>query len=173
MVYERWSSHHHYDRSFQIDVFSPHWRVGFLFLVLYPPSSASRLPSSRPPLHPPTHPPTHSLSHARTHSLPPSLSLTHSHTHTSLTHIMAGVGQCALPRGRMYALASLWCPLGSAAFAWQAWDNVHCQGVGCTPWRPSGVPWAPLLLRGRLRQAWDNVHWQGVGCTPWRPSGVP
>ena len=238
MVYERWSSHHHYDRSFQIDVFSPHWRVGFLFLVLYPPSSASRLPSSRPPLHPPTHPPTHSLSHARTHSLPPSHSLTHTHhSHTSWQawgnvhcqgvgctpwrpsgvpwappllrgkrgtmctakgsdvrpgvplvslglrcfcvagcgrrgtmctgkgsdvrpgvplvslrlrrFCVAGVGQCALPRGRMYALASFRCPLASAAFAWQAWDNVHCQGVGCTPWRPSGVPWAPLLLRHR------------------------
>ena len=62
---------------------------------------------------------------------------------------VAGVGQCALPRGRMYALASLRCPLVSAAFAWQAWDNVHCQGVGCTPWRPSGVPWSPPLLRGR------------------------
>ena len=62
---------------------------------------------------------------------------------------VAGVGQCALPRGRMYALASLRCPLGSAAFAWQAWDNVECQGVGCTPWRPSAIPWAPLLLRGR------------------------
>ena len=69
---------------------------------------------------------------------------------------VAGVGQCALPRGRMYALASLGSPpllrgrrgtmcvakgsdvrLGvpwvSASFAWQAWDNVHCQGVGCTP----------------------------------------
>ena len=32
---------------------------------------------------------------------------------------------------------------------WQAWENVECQGVGCTPWRPSGVPWSPLLLRGR------------------------
>ena len=74
---------------------------------------------------------------------------------------VAGVGQCALARGRMYALASLWCPLGSAAFAWQAWDNVHCQGVGCTPWRPSGVPWAPLLLHGR----------RGTMCTV-RP-GVP
>ena len=54
---------------------------------------------------------------------------------------VAGVGQCALPRGRMYALASLagvgQCALprgrmyamGSASFAWQAWDNVHCQGV--------------------------------------------
>ena len=75
---------------------------------------------------------------------------------------VAGVGQCALPRGRMYALASLRAPpllrsrrgtmctakgsdvrpgvpSGSAAFAWQAWDNVHCQGVGCTPWRPLGL----------------------------------
>ena len=110
---------------------------------------------------------------------------------------VAGVGQCALPRGRMYALASLRCPLVSAAFAWQAWDNVHCQGAGCTPWRPSGVPPVSLglrrfcmagvgqcaLPRGRMYalaslrcplvsaafawQAWDNVHCQGV-----RP-GVP
>ena len=62
---------------------------------------------------------------------------------------VAGVGQCALPRGRMYALASLWRPWVSASFAWQAWDNLHCQGVGCTPWRPSGVPGSPPLLRGR------------------------
>ena len=41
-------------------------------------------------------------------------------------------------------------PWVSASFAWQAWDNVHCQGVGCTgsDVRP-GVPWAPPLLRGR------------------------
>ena len=47
--------------------------------------------------------------------------------------------------------ASLRCPLVSAAlpvaFAWQAWDLVHCKGVGCTPWRPSGVPLAFLGLR--------------------------
>ena len=191
---------------------------------------------------------------------------------------VAGVGQCAPPRGRMYALASLGAPLllrgrrgtmctakgsdvrpvctakasgvrpgvlgappllrgrrgtmciakgsdvrpgvpwGSAAFAWQAWDNVHCQGVGCTPWRPLGLRFfcvagvgqcalprgrmyalasvgAPPLLRGRRGtmctakgsdvrpdvpwgsasfawQAWDNVHCQGVGCTPWRPLGL-
>ena len=30
-------------------------------------------------------------------------------------------------------------PWGSASFAWQAWDNVHCQGVGCTPLRPLGL----------------------------------
>ena len=70
--------------------------------------------------------------------------------------------QCALPRGQMYALASLGAPpllrgrrtstctakgsdvrpgvpWGSAAFAWQAWDKVHCQGVRCTPWRPLGL----------------------------------
>ena len=206
-----------------------------------------------------THP--HSLAHSLTQSLTPSLtqslthsltlSHTHSHTHPhshSLTHSPSLTH--SLPRGRMYALAPLWRSLGSAAFAWQAWDNLHCQGVGCTPWRPSGVPWAPPLLRGRrgtistakgrmhalaslwrslgsvafawqawdnlhcqglaflglrrfcvagvgqsplprgrvyalaslwrslgsaafARQAWDNLHCQGVGCMPWRPSGVP
>ena len=72
---------------------------------------------------------------------------------------VAGLGQCALPRARMYALASLGSPpllrgrrgtmctakgsdvrpgvpWVSASFAWQAWHNVHCQGLGCTPWRP-------------------------------------
>ena len=102
---------------------------------------------------------------------------------------VAGVAQCALPRGRMYALASLGSPLllrgrrgtmctakgsdvnvrpgvpwVSASFAWQAWHNVHCQGVGCTPWRPLGLSFA--------WQAWHNVHCQGVGCTPWRPLGL-
>ena len=154
---------------------------------------------------------------------------------------VAGVGQCALPRGLMYALASLGAPplsrgrrgtmctakgsdvrpgvpWGSASFAWQAWDNVHCQGVWCTPWRPLGLRLfcvagvgqcalprglmyalaslgAPPLLRGRRGtmctakgsdvrpgvpwgsasiawQAWDNVHCQGVRCTLWRPLGL-
>ena len=154
---------------------------------------------------------------------------------------VAGVGQSALPRGRMYALASLGSPpllrgrrgtmctakgsdvrpgvpWVSASFAWQAWHNVHCQGVGCTPWRPLGLRLfcvsgvaqcalprggmyalaslgSPPLLRGRRGtmctakgsdvrpgvpwvsasfawQAWHNVHCQGVGCTPWRPLGL-
>ena len=154
---------------------------------------------------------------------------------------VAGVGQCALPRGRMYALASLGSPpllrgrrgtmctvkgsdvrpgvpWVSASLAWQAWHNVHCQGLGCTPWGPLGLrlfcvagvaqsalPRArmyalaslgsPPLWRGRRStmctakgsdvcpgvpwvsasfawQAWDNVHCQGVGCTPWRPLGL-
>ena len=98
---------------------------------------------------------------------------------------VAGVAQCALPRARMYALASLgspplWrgrrgtmctakgsdvrpgVPWVSAAFAWQAWDNVHCQGLGCTPWVSASFAW----------QAWHNVHCQGLGCTPWRPLGL-
>ena len=45
-----------------------------------------------------------SLSHSLTHSL--------THTHTDLH---------------------------SLSFAWQAWHNLHCQGVGCTPWRPLGL----------------------------------
>ena len=62
---------------------------------------------------------------------------------------VGGVGQCALPRGPTYTLSSFRCPLGSAAFAWQAWGNVRCHGVGCTASRPSGVPGSPPLLRGR------------------------
>ena len=179
--------------------------MGFLFLVLYPPSAASRrLPPLSHPLthshsltHTLTHSHTHSLTHSHSHSLTHTHSLTQSLTHSfthSLTRVagvgqcafcVAGVGQCALPRGWMYALASLGAPSllrgrrgtmctakgldvrpgvpwGSAAFAWQAWDNVHCQGVGCTPWRPLGLRrfcggriyalaslGAPLLLRGR------------------------
>ena len=67
---------------------------------------------------------------------------THTHTHTH-------TGQCALPRGRMYAPGFRWRPWVSASFAWQAWDNVHCQGVGCTPRGSAGVPGSPPLLRGR------------------------
>ena len=120
--------------------------MGFLFLVLYPPPR----PPARPPPHSLTHSPTHSLTHSLIQSL------------TQCAFCVAGVAQCALPRGRMYALASLGSPSllrgrrgtmctakgsdvrpgvtwVSASFARQAWDNVHCQGVGCTPWRPLGL----------------------------------
>ena len=276
--------------------------MGFLFLVLYPPPR----PPARPPPHSLTHLThthtltdtlthshtlTHSLSHSLTHSL--THPLTHSHTHSMCIlrgrrgamctakgsdvrpgvpwvsasfawqawhnvrcqgvgcapwrplglrlFCVAGVAQCALPRGRMYALASLGSPpflrgrrgtmctakgsdvrpgvpYISASFEWQAWHNVHCQGVGCTPWRPLGLRLfcvagvaqcalprgrmcalaslgSPPLLRGRRGtmctakgsdvrpgvpwvsasfawQAWHNVHCQGVGCTPWRPLGL-
>ena len=174
-------------------------------------------PLGAPPLLPPppsrplsslTHTHTHSLSLTHTHSLSlsHSHSLTHTHTHSlSLTH------------SHSLTLTHSF----THSFAWQAWDNVHCQGVGCTPWRPLGLRLfcvagvagvgqcalprgrmyalaslgAPPLLRGRRGtmctakgsdvrpgvpwgsaffawQAWDNVHCQGVGCTPWRPLGL-
>ena len=72
-----------------IDVwgFSPHWRVGFLFLVLYP--RLLLLLPVLPPQHTLTH--THSLTLTHTHTITHthSHSLTHSHTHTltlTLTH---------------------------------------------------------------------------------------
>ena len=68
----------------------------------------------------------------------------------------------APPRGRMYALASPWCSAGGVCVAGVGL-NVHCQGIGCTPWRPLVSAW---LLRGRRG---TMVHCQGVGCTPWRP----
>ena len=150
--------------------------MGFLFLVLYPLLLLVLLPSRPPSLpHPLTHTLTHSLTHALTHSHTHSLSLTHSHTPllrgrrgTMCTakgsdvrpgvplaslglrrFCVAGVGQCALPRGRMYAPGFRWRPWVSASFAWQAWDNVRCQGVGCTPRGSAGVPGSPPLLRGR------------------------
>ena len=109
---------------------------------------------------------------------------------------VAGVGQCALPRGRMYAPGFRWRPWVSASFAWQAWDNVHCQGVGCTPRGSAGLRlfcvagvgqcalprgrmyalgfrWRPWVSASFAWQAWDNVHCQGVGCTPRGSAGVP
>ena len=82
---------------------------------------------------------------------------------------VAGVGQCALSRGRMYAPGFRWRPWVSASFAWQAWDNVHCQGVGCTPRGSAGVPGSPPLLRGRrgtMCIAKVHIFW-GDGKPPW------
>ena len=43
---------------------------------------------------------------------------------------VAGVGQCALPRGRMYGVGCTpWRPLSSASFAWQTWDNAFLCGT--------------------------------------------
>ena len=88
--------------------------------------------------------------------------ITRTHTHHSLTHVIRGQ-RCPsgvlwspplcrwLLRGRRGTWCtakgsdvrpgvlpvSIRCPLVSAAlpvaFAWQAWDLVHCKGVGCTP----------------------------------------
>ena len=88
---------------------------------------------------------THSHTHSRTHS----------HSLTQCSFCEAGGGQCALPRDRTWQAwdnvhgqgvgCTPWRPLGSASFAWQAWDNVYAKGLDVRP----GVPCAPLLLRGR------------------------
>ena len=171
---------------------------------------------------PPPVPSTHS--HTLTHSSLTHSSLTHhslnSHTHSSLTRSLthslthhsltrplglrrfcvAGVGQCALSRARMYALASLGSPpllrgrrgtmctvkgadvrpgvpWVSASLAWQAWLGSPPllrgrRGTMCTAKGSDvgpGVPWVSASLAW---QAWHNVHCQGLGCTPWRPLGL-
>ena len=61
-------------------------------------------------------------------------------------YALASLGAPPLLRGRRGTMCTAkgsdvrpGVPWGSASFAWQAWDNVHCQGVGCTPWRPLGL----------------------------------
>ena len=181
----------------QLKHVSPHWRVGFLFLVLYPRLLLLLPVLLRSLTHSLTHPLTHSLTHSLTHahhSLIDTHSLTHTH-HSMCTAKGSDVRRAPLRlrgrRGTMCtAKGSDVRPSGSASFAWQAWDTVHCQGVGCTPWRASGsasfawqawdtvhcqgvgcTPWRPSDSASFGWQTWDTVHCQGVGCTPWRPSG--
>ena len=58
------------------------------------------------------------------------------------TRLSALQGACCTP------LASLWRPVVSALFAWQARDFLLCKGRDVRLWRPSGVPWSPRFLRG-------------------------
>ena len=104
--------------------------MGFLFLVLYPPSASRRL-SRRSPTHSPTHSLTLSLTHSLTHPL------THPLTHSLTPPLLRGRrGIMCTAKGSDVRPGVPWV---SASFAWQAWHNVHCQGVGCTPWRPLGL----------------------------------
>ena len=150
--------------------FSPHWRVGCLFLVLYP-----RLLLPVLLTHSLTPSRTHSLTHSRTHT-PLTHSLTHSLMH-SCTHSLTGVswspplcrwllrgrrGTWCSARGRMYALASLglrwllrrsrgtWCSARGRMYA------LASLGLRCSA---GGFCVAGAAL-GAL---------QGVGCTPSRP----
>ena len=75
-----------------------------------------------------------------THSLSLSLSLTHTHTHPrALTHSLTR----SLAHSHAHSLTR------SLAHSLTRSLTHSLQGVGCTPWRPSGVPWSPPLLRGR------------------------
>ena len=143
---------------------------------------------------------SHSFTHSHSLTLTPSLtrthSLTHSRTHTWMyalaspravwsPQLLRGRrGTISTAKGSVVRLGVPWCRLVSAAwlvsaaFAWQAWHNLHCQGVGWTPWCPlvrfglrsfcvagvalspmprgrmyalasPGAVWSPQLLRGR------------------------
>ena len=159
---------------------SPHWRVGFLFLVLH---RSFLLPLLLPLLLSLT-----TLTHTHSNTL------THSHiTHTSLTHSLTLTHVSGVP------LASLWRPSGvPLASLWRP-SGVPLASL----WRPSGVPWSPRLLRGRRAtfcsargvmyvsgvplaslwrplvsapfawQACDFLLCKGRDVRLWRPSGVP
>ena len=145
------------------------------------------------PTHPCTHSVTHRHTHTHTHthalSQTQSLTLTsptHNHTQkhtqyltsftnsltkapthklTSLTQIMAGVGNCAPSRMGQYVRQWVGCtplfykrPLLFASFARQAWTMCTAKGSDVRP----RVPRASLDLR---LFCVEGVHGQGVGCT--------
>ena len=178
--------------------FIPHIDLwGFCFWFWYPLAPSVLLPSlslTQSLTHSHSHSSltlTHSLTHSLTHHFP-SLSLTqslnHSHSHShwrpsgapwSPPLLRGRRGTTCIGKGSDVRpgvpLASLWCHLVSAAFAWQAWTNVHWQGVGCTPWRPSGVPLVPLGLRrfcvaGVAQRALASGRMYAL-VSLWRPSG--
>ena len=178
----------------------PHWRVGFLFLVLYP------LLPSPPPACPPNphshtspshihHTHTHSLAHTSSisslahtssisSSIPSNTSLiTHSLTHTSLTHSLTHhlltythpTNNHSLTHHHSHTHTSLTLYVAGAGLGALQRGRVHALA---SLWRPSGVPLASLWRPSRVPlsrwlQTRDLVHCKGVGCTPWRPSGVP
>ena len=180
---------------------------GFCFWFCIHASSSSSFLPSHPHSHSLTHPLrlththtlTHTHSHSLTHPLTHSPSLTHSftlthchtsHSHSSLTHHTHSHYSHSLTPSLTHSLShslthartharthSLALTHTHSHFAWQAWDNVHCQGVGCTPWRPLASLRGSLVSGVFAWQAWDNV------CTvkgsdvrpgvPWRPPGDP
>ena len=117
---------------------------------------------------------THVITHTHTHRTHTHTHPTHTHTSlTSLTHIT----RTPHTHTHTTSLTHTHTLPDTLAFAWQARDLVHCKGVGCTPWRPSGVPWSPplcrWLLRGR-RGTWCTAKGSDVRLAfVWRPSGIP
>ena len=61
------------------------------------------------------------------------------------------------------------------------WDNIHAQGVGCTPWGSAGVPGSPPLLRGRrgpqsphsLTHTNTLTHWLTNSLIHWLTHSLP
>ena len=102
----------------------------------------------------------HSLTHTHTHS---------THTHSTHSHSLT----LTLTHSLAHSLTHLFCVAGV--------DNVHCQGVGCTPWRPLGsasFAWQAhsLTHSHSLTHLFcvagvEQCALPRVGCTPWRPLG--
>ena len=64
---------------------------------------------------------------------------------------VAGVGQCALSRGRMYAPGFRWHPWVSASFAWQAWDGARNLAFFRAKWLQPAMKGTSCVRRLRLR----------------------
>ena len=160
---------------------SLYWHVGFCFFVLYR-VSFSVLFSSSPScclfflFHLLIN--WFFLSLSLCHSLSPTCSLilplTYSHTdRQTLTCLfsVAGMGQCALPRGWLHALVSLRSPLLAAPYLPLFRCGTMCTTKGSDVYL--GIPplsfWCSPLLRARRGIMRISTK---LGCTPWRPPAV-
>ena len=111
-----------------------------------------------------THYLPHSLTPSLTHSLTPSLTHTHlPHTsHSPPTHLplTSHSPPTHLPLTSHSPPTHLPSPHltspHSPHFAWQAWDNVHCQGSDVRPGIPLASLWCPLGSAAFAWQAWDK-----------------
>ena len=114
--------------------------------------------------------------------------------HSTLRTSMCIVcGACCLPRGRMYALASVGHRRSAGNICVLCAALAACQGVRCTPWRRlgTGAGCADFVAGAALCEpsCADFVAGtalceppcalcaalatcQGVGCTPWRRLGT-
>ena len=111
-------------------------------------------------------------------------------------YVLASLGVSPLLRGRPGIICTakgsdvcLGIPWVSVSFVWQAWENVHCQGVWCTSWRPLGLRYfcvtgvrqcallrglmyalaslgAPPLLRGRCETMYIAKGLVSLGTSP-------
>ena len=140
----------------------------FVFSSVSAPSFPSLLPHSL------SHSLTHSLTRSLTHSLQHH-SLSHTHTPHSLTSASLTLPHThttphTLTHARTHARTHS--PTHSLTHS-----LTRCQGVGCTPWRPSGVPLVPFGLRrfcvaGVAQRALPRGRMYALASL-WRPSGVP
>ena len=97
-----------------------------------------------------------------THSLARSLTHTHSLTRSSL---LGRRGTTSIAKGSDVHPGIPLVSLGLRRFCVAGMAQRPLPRVGCTPWRPSGVPWSPPLLcarRGTMRTAKGSDVRSGV-----------